>query len=38
MIELAIKALYVDQKMPKSPLDARLTFFDRKLDPASIAP
>jgi hypothetical protein len=38
MIELAIKALYVDQKMPKSPLDARLVYFDRKLDPASITP
>lgn len=38
MIELAIKALYVDQKMPKSRLDARLIYFDRKLDPASISP
>lgn len=38
MIELAIKALYVDQKMPNSPLDARLIYFDRKLDPSSITP
>ncbi|MBX3356296.1 MAG: hypothetical protein KF724_11440 [Phycisphaeraceae bacterium] len=38
MIELAIKALFVDQKMPTSPLEHRLVFFDRKLDPASITP
>ncbi|MFI4855064.1 MAG: hypothetical protein ACIAQF_08830, partial [Phycisphaerales bacterium JB065] len=38
MIELAIKALFVDQKMPTSSLEHRLIFFDRKLDPASIAP
>lgn len=37
MIELAIKALYVDQKMPSSPLDHRLIFFDRKVDPSSIS-
>tara|TARA_R110000744_G_scaffold158819_1_gene274859 strand:- start:17394 stop:18347 length:954 start_codon:yes stop_codon:yes gene_type:complete len=38
MIELAIKSLYVDQHMPTSSLEHRLIFFDRKLDPASIAP
>lgn len=38
MIELAIKALYVDQHMPTSLLEHRLIFFDRKLDPASITP
>lgn len=38
MVELAIKALYVEQKMPLSSFDDRLVFFDRKLDPASIAP
>ncbi len=38
MIELAIKALFVDQKMPTSSLEHRLIFFDRQLDPASIAP
>ena len=37
MIELAIKALFVDQNMPTSPLDDRLIFF-RKRAGASIAP
>ena len=37
MIEMAIKALYVDQKMPTSTLEHRLIFFDRKVDPSSIA-
>jgi len=38
MIELAIKALFVDQQMPSSPIEHRLIFFDRKVDAASIAP
>jgi hypothetical protein len=38
MIELAIKALYVDQQMPMSTFEQRLVFFDRQLAPASIAP
>lgn len=38
MIELAIKALYVDQKMPRSPLEHRLIFFDRQVNKSSITP
>lgn len=38
MVDLAIKALYVDQHMPTSSLEHRLVFFDRKLDPSSITP
>jgi hypothetical protein len=38
MVDLAIKALYVDQHMPTSSLEHRLIFFDRKLDPSSITP
>lgn len=38
MIELAIKAFFVDQQMPKSSLQHRLIYFDRKLDPSSITP
>lgn len=37
MIELAIKALFTDQQMPTSPLEHRLEFFKRKIDPSSIS-
>lgn len=37
MIELAIKALFVDQKMPTSTLEHRLVFFTRKVDSSSIS-
>lgn len=37
MIELAIKALYVDQKMPASTLDHRLDFLNRKVSSSSIS-
>ncbi len=37
MIELAIKASYVDQKMPTSTLENRLIFFNHKVDASSIA-
>jgi|1186.fasta_scaffold216415_3 hypothetical protein len=33
MIELAIKALFIDQQMPKSPLQHRLIYFDERWIP-----
>lgn len=38
MIELAIKAIFVDQQMPSSSLEHRLVYMDRQLQPASISP
>jgi hypothetical protein len=38
LIELAIKALFVDQSMPQSSFEHRLIFFDRKVNANAITP
>lgn len=38
MLDWGMKSLYLDQEMPKSNLQAKIVYFDRKVDKSSISP
>lgn len=38
LLELSVQSLFVDQKMPKSSFEDRLTFFDRKVNKSGVMP